>query len=302
MTPSTLPMFDGDSREAARAALLDESSSDALIDAMVHVNLHRTPTAEHAAALETARSLEWIADRYQLTPLGRGVSDSLREYRFWQERGRTAHGEGKHPATSREFYRGKDVVEVGAGFGANLYGIAGSARRLVGVEPSPVYRDMSIILSAREGLEPAEMIDGLGEKLPLPDACMDVVVCYSSHQYMHMRRAFVEMARVLRPGGQLQLASGVLDQFQSIVWDDWRGGGGRGALRHLVEVTVRTVTYQTLGLRLARFGAGGTAEPMYPSLPALRRWLEQAGLRVRDDLTRRYEKDTYVFADKPRRA
>ncbi len=282
----------------ARAALLGDDG-DALIAWMVAKNLGQPLPQVPPSVAAAARDAGWTGADDAFTEVGRLASDSLREYRFWVERGRTTHGDRHHPLTAKAAYRGKSVLEVGCGFGANLLSLQGSAARLVGLDPIAAYRQMAPILAAREGLEPLEITDGLGEALPVADASFDVVLCYSSHQYMDCRRAFRDMARVLRPGGQVQLISGQLDQFMAVM----RGQRGLGAWRHTVEVWLNTRAYQSWGRRVIGGGLlGTTSVPIYPEDRHLERWLVDAGLVFRRDLLRRVNTDTYVFADKPGRS
>lgn len=278
-----------------REALVGPTGS-AVIDWMHRLNL-RMPLAHVTDDVKAlTRDLGWTDAAGRHTPLGFEVSASLREYTFWVERGRTTHGARRHEALADACYSGKAVLEVGSGFGANLLSLSGVASRLVGLEPVAVYRQLSPILAEREGLPPIELVDGLGERMPFSGECFDVVMCYSSHQYMDARRAFAEMARVLRPGGQLQLMSGVLDQFMRVMLQE----PSVSHLKHLVEVTTNTLAYQATGSRwLKRASLGTMNAPIYPTASHLRRWLTQAGLVFRDDLLRRDGSDTIVFADKP---
>lgn len=285
--------------ERARVALL-AASSDGLIDGLVALNRFGAAPQMPQAARDEARAIGWLDDAGRLTEVGCLASDSLREYRFWLERGRTAHGEHLHPSTSASAYVGRAVLEVGCGFGANLFSIARTAQRACGVEPSPMYRQMSRLLGERERLAPLAIVDGIGEEVPFAPATFDVVICYSSHQYMDPQLAFASMARVLRPGGQLQLMSGTLGQFVVAMRRAMRERLTVRNVQHLVEVWGNTVAYQRFGCRVRGGAPGGlSSRPIYPDAAHLRRWLEAAGLRFREDLLRPVNDDTFVFADKP---
>ncbi len=269
---------------------------DSLVAWMVAKNLEQPLPRASPDVPAAAQAAGWLDANLNFTQVGRLASDSLREYRFWVDRGRTTHGDAHHPRTAKAAYAGKDVLEVGCGFGANLLSLQGSARKLVGVDPIAVYRQMAPTLAAREGMQPLEIVAGLGEALPFADASFDILICYSSHQYMDVKRAVADMARVLRPGGQVQLISGQLDQFMAVMRDQH----GLGALRHTVEVWVNTRAYQAFGKRVIGTGLlGTTAVPIYPEDRHLERWLLAAGFQFRRDLLRRVNTDTYVFADKP---
>jgi SAM-dependent methyltransferase len=278
--------------------------AEALLAAMFALNVHAASPPMTPPMRALAARLGWIqgdgqAMQGQLTDLGRLASDSIREHRFWVDRGRVTHGAPDHEALANATYRGKTVLEVGAGFGCNLMSLVGSAERVVGVEPTEVYRQMSPLLAAYEGLAPLDLRDGLGENLPFPNASFDVVLCYSSHQYMDTHAAFVEMARVLKPGGQLQTMSGTLGQFVDVMRDEWREHHRLGTLKHASEVVINTLSYQSLGRRLLHKGwLGTTAAPIYAQEKHLHRWCASAGLKPRADLMRRVGTSYYLFADK----
>lgn len=296
MTPAQL--------EAARLALLGPFS-DALIDHVVRINLYQ-PQPPHldASVAALARQLGWVSGEGAAAPLGLStlgqlVSTSLREYTFWVQRQRTAHGEGRHPAFANAAYAGLDVLEVGSGWGCNLVSLQPHARRVLGVEPTAVYRQLTPILCEREGVPTVAVVDGLGEALPLADASFDVVICYSSHQYMDTRAAFADMARVLRRGGQLQLVCGVFDQVMGTLWSQIKAHPRPSLLKHATEVVVNTLSYQHLGRRLLRRGWQGTTDaPIYAQQSHQAKWLEAVGLSVRHDLTLRDGSDCIMVAQK----
>ncbi|MBA2544838.1 MAG: class I SAM-dependent methyltransferase [Deltaproteobacteria bacterium] len=96
--------------------------------------------------------------------------------------------------------RGK-VVEIGCGTGAMFPYYEGA--EVIGIEPDPAF--------AAKGREAArgtsiEVIEGSGEALPLPDASMDaavlaLVLCSVPDE----DRVCAEVARVVKPGGQIRL-------------------------------------------------------------------------------------------------
>jgi ubiquinone/menaquinone biosynthesis C-methylase UbiE len=97
-----------------------------------------------------------------------------------------------------------EVLEVGAGTGANLPHDPQAVTRLVLAEPNPHMRRR---LEARRGsreLPRAEVSDASLERLPMPDASFDAVIStlvLCSVPDMHA--ALAEIFRVLRPGGRL---------------------------------------------------------------------------------------------------
>jgi len=95
------------------------------------------------------------------------------------------------------------VVEVGAGTGLNLAHYPQAVQELVLVEPEPAMR-RRLERRVRRSERRAEIVDASAERLPFPDHSVDTVVstlvlCTVEHP----DRALAEIARVLRPGGQL---------------------------------------------------------------------------------------------------
>lgn len=113
------------------------------------------------------------------------------------------------------------VLDVGCGTGINLIEIAralGPCKQLVGVDLSPGMLDVARRKAAAAGLD-ASFSVGDAESLDLPDASFDLVVCNSAYHWFPDRaRAIAELTRVLRPGGQLLLAT-----LASPGYEEWLG-------------------------------------------------------------------------------
>jgi SAM-dependent methyltransferase len=99
-------------------------------------------------------------------------------------------------------WAGRDVVDVGCGDGFHLPRFATSARRVVGVEPHP-----PLVRRARArvgGLDTVEVLAGSAQRLPLPDASVDVVHARTAYFFgPGCEPGLAEADRVLRPGGSL---------------------------------------------------------------------------------------------------
>lgn len=117
------------------------------------------------------------------------------------------HAAGRHERLVAERKRALlaglagDVLEVGAGTGANLAHYAPGVR-LVAVEPN-VHMQAYLRERARERGIPIDVRSGLGERLPFEDASFDAVVatlvlCSADDPAAALR----ELRRVLRPGGR----------------------------------------------------------------------------------------------------
>jgi demethylmenaquinone methyltransferase/2-methoxy-6-polyprenyl-1,4-benzoquinol methylase len=95
---------------------------------------------------------------------------------------------------------GAEVLDVGIGTGMvarEAMGIIGPAGKLVGVDPSPGMMD-------EVRLAGIELVQGMAEALPRPDASSDFVsMGYALRHIGDVGAAFAEFHRVLRPGGRL---------------------------------------------------------------------------------------------------
>jgi len=289
-------LLDPTQLKQARAALLADDSAD-LIDFVFRLNLGQPVVDAPAAARQRARELGWVeAESDALSKLGHLVADPVREYRFWLDRDRRLHGEAHCELLQPTSYAGKHVLEPGSGFGCNLFSLAPHAERIVGLEPVGLYLQFTDIFAEREGIAPPEVHTGQAESMPFADAEFDVIVCYSSHQYMDLRRAFAEMARVLRPGGQLQIIGGTLDVFRKT-----ERPRGLGARRDYLLTVLNTLSYERFGRRLLTPpGRARTTAPIYPRPVHLDRWLAKVGLRTRPELRARVDVETLTVAEKPR--
>lgn len=101
-----------------------------------------------------------------------------------------------------------DVVEVGAGTGANLSLYPPTLRSLTVCEPDPSMRArLSLALEAERSRAPeraVSVLDAPAERLPLASESVDAVVCtLVLCTVPDPRAALAEMRRVLRPGGKL---------------------------------------------------------------------------------------------------
>jgi SAM-dependent methyltransferase len=94
---------------------------------------------------------------------------------------------------------GRDVLEIGPGYGATTRVLAGRVPRLVVVDIDPA-------LAARlQGVVTGGVVCGDGTALPFADASFDAVVCFTVLHHIPsvalQDRLFSEVRRVLRPGG-----------------------------------------------------------------------------------------------------
>ena len=115
------------------------------------------------------------------------------------------------------------IVDVGCGAGQTLI-----ASRLaedvfaVGVDLDQGALSLGKLMYPRLRLARAR-----GESLPLPSGYFDLALSRVALPYMRTGKALAEMARVLRPGGDLWI---VLHPF-SLVWNELKSSIGRGRWR-----------------------------------------------------------------------
>jgi SAM-dependent methyltransferase len=90
------------------------------------------------------------------------------------------------------------ILDLAAGTGLVTRELIGRAAQVFAVEPD---ERMRAVLTAR--IPQAEVLAGRGEDIPLPDASVDAVVISSAWHWLDPALAVPEIARVLRPGGNL---------------------------------------------------------------------------------------------------
>ncbi|MBI1874194.1 MAG: methyltransferase domain-containing protein [Acidobacteria bacterium] len=105
---------------------------------------------------------------------------------------------------------GAHVVDIGSGAGTDLLLAArhvGPTGRAIGVDMTAQMRDQARAGARACGLSHVELLDSDATSLPLEDASVDVVISNGVLNLVPEKdRAFAEIARVLRPGGRLQIA------------------------------------------------------------------------------------------------
>ena len=106
------------------------------------------------------------------------------------------------------------VVEIGAGHGLNFALYPREVSEVVAVEPEPTLRRQAETAAKRANV-PIRLLAGVADELPLEDESADAVVaslvlCTVPDQ----SRAFAEIRRVLRPGGELRFYEHVIPRSQ----------------------------------------------------------------------------------------
>lgn len=90
------------------------------------------------------------------------------------------------------------VLDLGAGTGAMTRRLVGRAERVYAVDVDP--RMLAVLA---ETCPDVSVREGTAERIPLPDGSVDAVVVASAWHWMDPGTAIPEVARVLRPSGQL---------------------------------------------------------------------------------------------------
>ena len=90
---------------------------------------------------------------------------------------------------------GSVVCDIGAGSGNYTNALAARGYRLLAIEPSEVMREQA------NPLDGVTWIEGVAEHLPLPDRCVDGVVCtLAAHHFRDLSCAAREMQRICPKG------------------------------------------------------------------------------------------------------
>lgn len=156
------------------------------------------------------------------------------------------------------------VVEVGAGAGANFAHYPATVAQLVAVEPESYLRSRALDAATRAAV-PVQVVDGVADALPLPDASVDAaVVSLVLCSVRDQAAALGEVRRVLRPGGELRFyehvaaeGPGALRRVQRVVdatlWPTFAGGCHTG--RDTVAA-IRGAGFEVRSLDRFRFPPG----------------------------------------------
>lgn len=124
-----------------------------------------------------------------------------------------------YPFAAGVIRTGDTVLDIGSGSGTDALIASGLVRpsgRVIGLDLTEAMRNKLRATAAGAGAANLEVLAGNAEAIPLPDASVDVV---SSNGVLNLvpdkAAAIREIARVLRPGGWLQLADIVVETLPS---------------------------------------------------------------------------------------
>ena len=114
-----------------------------------------------------------------------------------------------NPFSAGRLEPGERVVDVGCGGGIDSLIAAkmvGPQGRVIGVDMTPAMVVRARSSAAAAAVKNVEFRQGFGESLPVEDGWADVVISNGVLNLMpHKDAALGEMARVLKPGGRIQI-------------------------------------------------------------------------------------------------
>src|SRR3954447_18367742 len=114
------------------------------------------------------------------------------------------------PTAVADLHEGETVLDLGSGAGADVLISArrvGESGRAIGLDMTDEMLALARANAAQAGVHNAEFVKGYIEEIPLPDACVDVVI---SNCVINLAadksRVLAEAAPVLRPGGRFAVS------------------------------------------------------------------------------------------------
>jgi SAM-dependent methyltransferase len=124
-----------------------------------------------------------------------------------------------YPFAAAVIRQGDTVLDLGAGSGTDTLvasRLVGPTGRVIGLDMTEAMRQKLRQNVALAGAANVEVLAGNAETIPLPDSSVDVVTTNGVLNLVPDKvRAIREIARVLRPGGRLQLADIVVETLPS---------------------------------------------------------------------------------------
>ncbi len=109
---------------------------------------------------------------------------------------------------------GERVVDIGCGAGIDSLiaaGMVGPEGAVIGIDMTP-----SMLEKAQAGVGDLDHVEfrlGFGEELPVPDGWADVIISNGVVNLMpDKQEVFTELARVLKPGGRIQIGDILVDR------------------------------------------------------------------------------------------
>lgn len=124
-----------------------------------------------------------------------------------------------YPFAAGVIRAGDTVLDIGSGSGTDALiaaDLVGPDGRVIGLDMTMAMREKLRANATAAGVGNLDVLEGNAEAIPLPDASVDVVTSNGVLNLIPDKpRAIREIARVLRPGGRLQLADIVVETLPS---------------------------------------------------------------------------------------
>jgi ubiquinone/menaquinone biosynthesis C-methylase UbiE len=203
---------------------------------------------------------EWR--KFWETKSGRALSD------FEFDRGTFPRGEEIENLSTQEllhFVEPKPcevILDAGCGTGVNILLLHSRVKRVVGMD----YSEGAMLRCKRKiranGIENVGLAQGEVTRLPLPDSCVDKVLCMSVLHYLddvEVRRSFKEFVRVLKDEGTLILhVKNISSLYLSTLWIAKRLKllfGGKTKLEHFRSHHWYTKELELLGFEVLAYNS-----------------------------------------------
>jgi len=178
------------------------------------------------------------------------------------------------------------ILEVGCGDGGNFPHYPATVASVVGVEPAPYLRSLAVRAAAAAPV-PVHVLAGTVDDLPAAEAAFDAgVVCLMLCSVRDPAHALGELARVIRPGGELRLLEHVAAErgplravqklMDATVWP-WFAGGCHASRDAAATIAASEFTIERL--RRLRFPDQRVAMPTSPHVLGAARRRPPAGER-----------------------
>jgi len=159
------------------------------------------------------------------------------------------------------------VADVGAGTGQLLPGLALQFAQVIAVEPAAAMLECARRRVAAAGLENVSFHQTYVTDMPLASGGCDLVVAVLVlHHLVKPAEAFVEMHRILKPGGRLLVVEQETHEnkdFYDAMQDRWWGFDARGLVRDAGAAGFAALKTRALGSVPARRVGSGEAPPLF---------------------------------------